>query len=458
MEFPLSKFEKWFEQHEKSIQSDFFQFLSFRSISTDPDSHPECLKAASFLVSRLQGIGLEAELLKSPGLPVVFAQSAKENERSILFYHHYDVQPEDPIELWEWDPFTPRFQDGKVFARGASDNKGQCFITLTVLEALKELLGSSPLNIKLFIEGEEESEGIGTAAVIAERGDLLKSDALCVVDFDLPGAAIPGITMGYRGIVALDIECTNSATDLHSGMHGGVALNPIRILTESLASFFDERGKVAVPHFYDGVEDLTEEEKQAFDFCFDEAQYRKEFGVGALYKEEGYSVQESGCIRPTLEVNGIWGGYTGTGFKTVIPSSAYAKVSCRLVGKQDPVAIQKHLRDFLEKSMPEGASLKLTFHAGAHPFRSSLDSPLTTIITNSMEEVFKQPCRYTLCGGSVPIIHDLAKAVGGDVALFGFALATDNIHAPNEHFKWDCFKKGFLVISKILWDLSYART
>ena len=457
MEFPFFQFEEWFDKHEKKVQEDFFQFLRFRSISTDSSSHPECLKAASFLVSRLKGLGMEAELLKSPGLPVVFAQSAKEKEHSILFYHHYDVQPADPLALWEGDPFEPRLQDGKVFARGASDNKGQCFITLTALEALKEFLKEDTLNIKLFIEGEEESSGIGTADVIEKRGDLLKSDALCVVDFDLPESTIPGITMGYRGIVALDIECTNSEIDLHSGMHGGMALNPIRILTESLASLFDETGKVTVPHFYDGVEELTKEEQGIFDFSFDEDKYRKEFGVGALYHEEGYSVRESGSVRPTLEINGIWGGYTEEGFKTVIPSSAYAKVSCRLVGKQDPQSIEKHLRAFLEKSMPDGASLKLSFHPGAFPFRASLDSPLTKIIANSLEGVFKQSCRYTLCGGSVPIIHDLAKAVEGDVALFGFALATDNIHAPNEHFRWDCFKRGFLVISKILWDLSYAR-
>ena len=459
MEFPISEFVAWFESNEEKIQEDFFRFLRFRSISTEAVSKEECLKTADFLSSFLSKIGMKVDLLKSSGLPVVFAESqnTKENTPSVLLYHHYDVQPIDPIELWQTDPFDPKIRDGKVFARGASDNKGQCFITLTALSAFHALIKELPLHIKLFIEGEEEAGGIGTSEVIKGRKDLFKADSLCVIDFDLPAEDTPGIVGGYRGLVAVEIECLNASGDLHSGTHGGVVLNPIRILSQALSKLWDEKGRVTIPHFYDDVEPMTTEERSKIDFSFNEEAYRKEFGVGALSKEEGFGMQESRWIRPTVEINGMWGGYTGLGFKTVLPAAAYAKLSCRLVSNQDPEEIEKHLKKFLEDNTPKGAEMKVKWHHGAKAYKTSLTSPLTEAVTKSMEAVFKKPCSNSLCGGSIPIIRELAEAVGGDVALFGFALATDNIHAPNEHFRWSCFKKGFLTVARVLWELSQEK-
>lgn len=459
MDFPLSEFTAWFESNEEKILADFFQFLRFRSISTDTACKEECLKAADFLFSFFKKIGMKVDLLESAGLPVVFAESQNTNKEipSVLIYHHYDVQPVDPIDLWQSDPFNPRLIDGKVFARGASDNKGQCFITLTVLSAFSVLAKELPLHIKVFIEGEEESGGVGTGQVIKERKDLLKADSLCVIDFDLPSPGTPGIVGGYRGLAAVEIECSNAKGDLHSGTHGGVALNPLRILSQALTKLWDEKGSVAIPHFYDDVEPLSEKEKAQIDFSFDEEKYKEEFGIGALAKEEGFNAQESRWIRPTVEINGMWGGYTGPGFKTVIPAVAHAKLSCRLVSLQDPQKIEKYLQEFLKKNTPKGAEIKVKWHHGAKGYKTSMASPLTQAVTKSMETVFKTACRNTLCGGSIPIVRELAEAVGGDVALFGFALATDNIHAPNEHFRWDCFKKGFLTVASILWELSQKK-
>ncbi len=454
MEFPKGKFLNWFEENEESILRDFFHFLGFSSISADSIYKEECLKTANWLAFRLEQLGFNSQLLLSPGLPVVFAKTGKEGSPSVLLYHHYDVQPVDPIELWASNPFQPKLENGKVFARGASDNKGQCFISLTVLKALQHITLPKDLQIKLFIEGEEESGGAGTEVVIQNHQDLLKADSLCVIDFDLPDQDTPAISMGYRGIVAFHVDCINAQTDLHSGIHGGIALNPNRILVELLSKLWDENGFITIPHFYDGVGTLSVEEKEKFDLSFDEELYRKEFGVGAFSKELGVGPKEACWLRPTLEINGIWGGYTGEGFKTVIPGSAHAKLSCRLIGDQDPHIIAQNLTKFLRAHTPVGAEIQVSCHHGAKAFRSSFNAPLTKVVTSSLEEVFGKKCQYSLCGGSVPIVSQLAEAVGGDVALFGFALATDNVHAPNEHFRWSCFKKGFLSLAKILWELS----
>ncbi|MBS0626865.1 MAG: dipeptidase [Verrucomicrobia bacterium] len=455
MTFPLAQYIDWFEENEEKIKQDFFHFLRFSSISTDPLHHKECLKTADWLISYLHDVGMKAELLESPGLPVVFADSGeKKGCPSVLLYHHYDVQPVDPVSLWESDPFSPRFDGERVFARGASDNKGQCFLTLTALKAMSQLIKDLPLQIKLFIEGEEESGGAGTYAVLKDKKHLLKADYLCVVDFDLTAPDSPSISMGYRGLAAFEIECCNAKTDMHSGSHGGIALNPIHILTNTIAKLWDDTGKITIPHFYEGIEPLSLEEKEKIDLSFDEEKYKKEFGVGAFCQEKGVTLKEANWLRPTLEVNGLWGGYTGAGFKTVIPAKAYAKISCRLVPGQDPEKIEKHLTKFFLDHTPKGAEIRIKWHHGAKAYRSNFSSPLVGAVVKSMEDVFQKPCHYTLSGGSIPIVKDLAEATGGEVALIGFALETDNIHAPNEHFRWECFKKGFLTMARLLWELA----
>jgi acetylornithine deacetylase/succinyl-diaminopimelate desuccinylase-like protein len=460
MELSISSLKEWFQKNETTVQNDFFQFLRYQSISTDAAYKNECRKTAQWLSSYLDGIDFNAELLESSGHPVVFAEKHKDPSfPTVLIYHHYDVQPVDPIDLWDTDPFNPTLKEGKVFARGASDNKGQCFYSITALKALKELLKDLPVNIKLFIEGEEESGGGGTQEVLKNYQDKLKADHLCVIDFGIPGKNVPAISIGYRGILTLNLECKNASTDLHSGMHGGIALNPNRILTQFIAKLWDEKGKVTIPHFYDSITQISAEEKALVDFSFNEDEYRKDFGVGALCSEEGVSSpKEANGLFPTLEINGMWGGYTGEGFKTVIPAKAFAKISCRLVPDQDPNEIIKNLEQFMLQNTPKGAELKITWSHGAKAYRTAGNTRLVKAVRKSIEEVFeKEPCLSTLCGGAVPIVRDLMDASGAEPAMFGFALDTDDIHAPNEHFEWDCFKKGFMTVALVLWKISQEK-
>jgi acetylornithine deacetylase/succinyl-diaminopimelate desuccinylase-like protein len=451
---PLSieELKKWFNDHYDETLRDFFTFLSFPSISTDPNHEQDSRRTAAWLCEYMNKIGLETSLWETPGLPVVFGKHLKAGKErpTLLIYHHYDVQPVDPLDLWKSDPFKPMVKDNKVYARGAADNKGQCFYSLTALKAFFELAKEVNFNIKVFIEGEEESGGRGTAAILQQKEAELKADYLLVVDFDIPNLHTPGITLGMRGLVGMNIECSNSSIDLHSGVHGGIALNPNRVLVSLLAGMWDEKGRVAIPHFYDDVLPLSKEDLSRVDMSFDLEQYKQNFGVNAFCPEEGFSIKESNSIRPTLEINGVWGGYTGAGFKTVIPAKAYAKISCRLAPNQDPEKIAKGIDAYLQQEVPKGIEIKAQVHHGAPAYRSAFDSSIVKLASLAYEEIFGKPCKYLLCGATVPIVVDLVRTSKAEVAMIGVGLADDDIHAPNEHFGLDRFELGFLTIGRIL--------
>lgn len=452
----LSDFQQWYNSHEKEIFSDYFTFLRFPSISTDPEYKPEILKTASWLESYLKKLGMEVEIWETPGNPVIYAthlQAGVEGP-TVLIYQHYDIQPVDPLEKWHSNPFEPEIRDGKVYARGASDNKGQCFYSVTALKAFLELCKTARLNIKLFIEGEEECGSVGSTAILAQKKEALQADHLLIVDMGLANLESPVMTLGLRGIAALEVICQNSAVDLHSGMLGGIALNPNRLLIQILATLWDADGKVAVPGFYDEVTTPTSEELQLFDQTLDPEVFRKTFGVQAFQGEGGYSLWESNTIRPTLEINGIGGGYTGAGFKTVIPSCARAKISCRLAPEQNPEKISERIASYLQKQAPEGVTLQVEWNHGGKPVRSSPTSRIATVAAQALEEIFGKACQRVLCGASVPIVADLREASGADVVMIGVSLPEDDIHAPNEHFKLEQFEKGFLMITRILSILS----
>ncbi len=444
--------KKWYRDHYDQTMKDFFTFLSFPSISTDPNYEQDSRRTAEWLRDFMNTIGLETTLWETPGLPVVFGKHLKAgpDRPTVLIYHHYDVQPVDPLDLWKSDPFKPVIKNNRVYARGAVDNKGQCFYSLTALKAFLELADQFDFNIKVFIEGEEESGGRGTAAILKQKEAELQADHLLVVDFDIPNATTPGITLGMRGLVALNVECTNSAIDLHSGVHGGIALNPNRALAALLAGMWDKSGKIAIPHLYDDVKILSHEHLSRVDMTFDREQYQDSFGVQAFCMENGYSVKESNWLRPSLEINGMSGGYTGAGFKTVIPAKAQAKISCRLVPDQDPERIGKLIADYLKGNVPQGIDVKVDLHHGAPSYRSNFDSFIVKTAALAYEEIFGKPCKYLFCGASVPIVVDLARASNAEVAMIGVGLADDDIHAPNEHFGLDRFELGFLTIGRIL--------
>jgi acetylornithine deacetylase/succinyl-diaminopimelate desuccinylase-like protein len=452
----VENLKKWFKDHYDETLKDFFTFLSFPSISTDPNYEQHSRKTAEWVRDYMEKIGLDATLWETPGLPVVFGTHCKagKDRPTLLIYQHYDVQPVDPIDLWKSDPFKPVIRNNQVYARGAVDNKGQCFYSLTALKAFIELAKKIDINIKVFIEGEEESGGRGTAAILKQKEAELKADHLIVNDFDIPGAGIPGITVGMRGLVSMNVECSNSSIDLHSGVHGGIALNPNRALATLLGSLWDKNGKVLIPHFYDDVAPIAKDQLSRVDMTFDKEQYTKSFGVHAFSAEEGMSLKESNWLRPTLEINGMWGGYTGIGFKTVIPAKAFAKISCRLVPNQDPEKIGKAISDHFKASVPKGIEIKVDMHHGAPAYRSSFDSSIVKTSVLAYEEIFGKPCKYIFCGASVPIVVDLARASSAQVAMIGVGLPDDDIHAPNEHFGLDRFELGFLTIGRILSRLS----
>jgi len=441
----LSKLQQWFSSHREEIHSELFTFLRFPSISTDPEYTKFVSECAGWLLDWIRKLGMEGELITTPVHPVIYAEHMKAGPKAptLLIYGHYDVQPVDPIEEWESDPFQPTVKDGKVFARGALDNKGQIFYALNAVKALLELDKDLGVNLKLCIEGEEESASKGLESVLPTIGEKWKADYLLVPDFDIAAPNQPAITLGIRGIMAMEFTLTGSNIDMHSGQHGGIAYNPNRAIVELLAKLWDEKGEVQVPGFYDDVKELSDEEKKVLDLRFDKAEYTKEFGVNAFGGEEGVPPLENNWLRPTMEINGIEGGYTKEGFKTVIPATAKAKLSCRLVPDQDPEKIYKQVEDFLKKNVPKGMSIKTQSHGGGYAVRGDVNSMLAKAASKAYSEIFNVPCSNVISGGSVPIISELVKASSSEVVFMGYGLSTDNMHAPNEHFGLDRFEKGF---------------
>jgi len=451
----LSELKKWYSRHAAQIQDDYFTFLKFPSVSTDPSYKKHIHAAASWVENYLKNIGFKTELWKTSFHPVVFASHQVDPSRpTVLIYHHYDVQPVDPIDKWKSPPFEPTIRDGKVYARGASDNKGQCFYTLTALKALFELCQKVNLNIKVFVEGEEECGSRGALEALKAHRKDLQADHILIVDGGIPAAGRPAITLGLRGIVALEVTCRNSSIDLHSGIHGGIVLNPNRALVEMLSKLWDKKGRIAIPGFYKDVAEPTAKELKAIEKIVDEKYLRKQFGVKAFRGEGGYSLWESNAIRPTLEINGISGGYTGAGFKTVIPSMATAKISCRIVPRQDPEKVARSIANYLKKIAPKGLEIEATWDHGGKPFRSSPDTEIAHVCSDAYAEVFGKPCGKIFCGASVPLVADLAKASNGEAVVIGVSLDSDDFHAPNEHFGLDQLQQGFLTISRILGRLA----
>lgn len=444
--------EKAFEEDKKRIHEDYFTFLRFKSVSTEPEFKQGILDCSDWVQTFLSSIDFEVEVWQEEGHPIIFASynGAGADKPTLLIYNHYDVQPVDPIDEWDSPPFEPTLRDGEVFARGAQDNKGQCLYTLAALRALYEEEGKYPINIKVCIEGEEEAGSASLLKLCSVKKEKLQADFLAIVDLGLKKPDAPSVSLGVRGLVALDLEVWGSHTDLHSGAHGGIVYNPIHALNELLAKFRDENGKVQVPGFYDDVIEFSDKERELICFDFDQNVYENHFGQ-ATGGEKALSALERNWLRPTLEINGVCGGYTGDGFKTVIPSKAFAKISCRLVPGQNPEKIGKQVAQFLLENAPEGVTVKPHIHEGGGPaLHASPQSAGVRAAAQAYEEVFGKPCAFTLEGGSIPVTPALAESSGAEVIFMGLGLDTDQIHAPNEHFGLDRLKKGFLSIIRFL--------
>lgn len=446
----------YFRTHQEEILNDFKKFLSFKSISADKSLKDELLATADWLKNYLENIGFECELWPTKTYPTLFAHySKKKDKKTILIYNHYDVQPVDPLSKWDSDPFDAQIKDGLIFARGAQDNKGQCFYVITALKAYLKTFGELPVNVKLCIEGDEEIGSEGLKEVAPFKQDELKADDLWVVDLGILNEDKPAITLGTRGLTALEVTLNTTDHDLHSGEHGGIVLNPIVELCHLLAKLHDEESnRVMVPQFYDHIEELSDEELKALDLHLDEKEYEKNFGAKPIGGEIQYQPLERAWLRPTLEINGIKGGYIGEGVKTVIPQSASAKITCRLVKGQNPYYIQAYISEFLQKEVKKGVKLHIQIlNPGSFAMRTKPQSNSAKVVANSFSEIFGKKCSFIMAGGTIGIVEILSQSAQAEVLFFGLGLPTDNIHAPNEHFSIERLEKGAAIIATAL-DMS----
>lgn len=433
----------------QDIVRDYLELLRFASISADPQYTQGINNCCNWIASHLRASQFHVDIWQTEGNPIIFGQNlqAGPSKPTVLLYGHYDVQPVDPLAEWTTPPFEPRIEQGRVYARGAQDNKGQL---IYVLSALRSFSGTLPVNVKICIEGEEEIGSQSLQKLLPQVADKLKANTLLVVDSGIPNMHTPSITLGVRGIVTLSLHVRGSYTDLHSGLFGGIAYNPNHALIELLAKLRGADGRVQVPGFYDAVDELTAEERSVLSLDWDETESRTEFGVDPTGGERSYPPGESGTVRPTLEINGMSGGYSGPGFKTVIPAVAQAKISCRLVPNQDPDTIAKALIEFLRKNTPPGVELQIEDGHGGRAVRSTPNSPVVQALATAFTSAFGKPCQFILMGGSIPISAELAKAAQAQPLFCGLGLPDDNIHAPNEHFDLKRIEMGCQVISEFL--------
>lgn len=428
--------------------------LRIPSISTDPAYKDDCQTAADWLVADLKSIGIEAEKRPTPGHPMVVGHVDGPGPH-ILFYGHYDVQPADPLELWDRDPFDPALEtaDGHkvIRGRGASDDKGQLMTFVEACRAWKSVHGTLPCKITFFFEGEEESGSPSLIPFMKEHAEELKSDIALICDTGLYGDETPTIVTMLRGLLGEDFTITGPDRDLHSGMYGGIAMNPIRVLTRILADLHDDQGRITLPGFYDGVAELPEDVLAQWQgLNFDHEAFLGDVGLKQPAGEQDRMPIEMIWSRPTCDVNGIWGGYTGAGFKTVLPSQASAKVSFRLVGKQDPDAIRKAFRAYVESRLPEGFSIEYRTEKGSPASQMSIDNPMFERARIALSDEWPRPAAYVGCGGSIPIAGYFKDILGTDAMLIGFGKDDDQIHSPNEKYDLSSFHRGMRSWARIL--------
>ncbi|MEM1137230.1 MAG: dipeptidase [Bacteroidota bacterium] len=440
--------QQYITTNKERFLAELFTFLRIPSVSTDPKYKEDVLEAAAFLKAKLLEAGAEnVEVCTTAGYPIVYADKIIDPKLpTVLVYGHYDVQPADPLELWKSPPFEPEIRDGKIYARGACDDKGQTYMHVKAFEAMMQA-DNLPCNIKFMLEGEEESGSDNLEIFVKNNKEKIAADVILISDTGIIANDVPAITVGLRGMSYVEVEVTGPNRDLHSGLYGGAVPNPINILTKMIASLTNEKGKVSVPGFYDKVSELSEAErtelaKAPFDLNF----FKNEIGLKNIEGEAGYSTPERISIRPTLDVNGIWGGYIDEGAKTVIPSKASAKISMRLVPFQEPEEITKLFTEHFKAIAPSSVNVNVTAHHGGNPAVIPTDSIAYQAASKAMEKTFGKTPVPIRGGGSIPIVAMFKEELGLDSILMGFGLDSDAIHSPNEHYGVFNFMKGIETI------------
>jgi len=432
----MSEIDKYLDAEASRFEEELCSFLRIPSVSADPTHQEDMLKAAEWVADQFRGMDFAAEIIPTEGHPLVYAESPKiEDAPTVLVYGHYDVQPPEPLELWTTPPFEPTVRDGNLYARGATDDKGQVLTHVKSAEAWIKVEGRLPINLKYLIEGEEEVGSENIETFIAENTEKLACDCIVVSDSAQLAPGMPAITYGLRGIAYYEAVLTGPNRDLHSGSFGGTLANPANALAGMMAKLLDENGRVQIPGFYDDVVPLTDRERQQFAALpFDEKEYLEQVGVDTAVGEEGFTTLERRWARPTCDICGMWSGYQGEGAKTVLPSVAGAKFSFRLVPNQDPEKITAALRKSLDEWCPTGIKMEFIDHHGAPGVLVPLDSPYIEAAAAAIEHAFGRRPFFTREGGSIPIVATLHNALGADTLLLGWGQDDDNTHSPDEKF------------------------
>lgn len=450
----MDKVLAFIDEQGKRFEQELFELLRIPSISTDTSKTADVKKAADFLLAQLQGMNLEnVKLYPTKRHPIVFGEYTKagKDKPTVLIYGHYDVQPPDPLDLWESEPFNPTVKNGKVYARGSADDKGQAYIHVKSVESLIKTTGKLPVNIKFILEGEEEIGSPNLVPFLKEHKEMLKCDMVLISDTSMFAKNVPSITYGLRGLAYMEIEVVGPKRDLHSGIYGGGVQNPLNVLCEIIAKLKDEHGKIQIPGFYDKVRELTAEERKAYELLpFNEEEYKRDLEINDVFGEQGFSTLERVSARPTLDVNGIWGGYQGEGAKTVLPSKGGAKVSMRLVPDQDPNEIADLFIKHINSLAPKGVRVLPKSHHGGHPAITDLDFYGMKAAAKAFADIYGKEPLFTREGGSIPIVADFKTILGVNSILMGFGLNSDAIHSPNEHFSLEDFHRGIKTSARFL--------
>ncbi|MCY7292460.1 MAG: dipeptidase [Ferruginibacter sp.] len=444
----MNAWKEYQEQNKDRFLNELLDLLRIPSVSAKGEHKADMIKCAETVKARLEEAGADKVIIyQTEGHPIVYGEKIIDPAKpTVLVYGHYDVQPAEPLELWKSPAFEPTIIDGKIFARGSCDDKGQFYMHVKALETLVKT-NTLENNIKFCIEGEEEIGSPNLGKFVAANTELLKADCVLISDTAMLSLDTPSMDVGVRGLSYIEVEVTGPNRDLHSGVYGGAVANPITILAQMIASMHDENNHITIPGFYDDVVVSTDEERALMAKApFNETAYKEELGVKELWGEKGYTTNERTGIRPTIEVNGIWGGYTGEGAKTVLPSKAFAKISARLVPNQTSDKITEILINYLQKIAPANVSVKASLHHGGEPYMTPIDSKGYMAAAKAIETTFgKQPIPVR-GGGSIPICALFEKELGIKIVFMGFGLDSDNLHSPNEKFNIENYYKGIETI------------
>ncbi|HYW97103.1 MAG TPA: dipeptidase [Bacteroidales bacterium] len=436
------------EKNKERFLEELFGLIRIPSVSANEKNKPDMARATEYIKKSLFDAGADhAEVISTDGHPVVYGEKIIDSSLpTILIYGHYDVQPAEPLELWKSKPFEPEIRDGKIYARGADDDKGQFFMHVKAFELMNKT-STLPCNVKFMIEGEEEIGSPSLKTFCQAHREKLSSDIILISDTTMIASDTPSITVGLRGLSYFEVEVTGPNRDLHSGLYGGAVANPVNVLSKMIASLTDENNHITIEGFYDDVLELSDQERAEMARApFDAEQYKKDIGVDELVGEKGYTTLERTGIRPTLDVCGIWGGYTGEGAKTVLPSKAYAKISMRLVPHQKSTEIDKLFEKHFKAIAPAGVSVKVTRLHGGEGYVAPTDTPAYLAASKAIEQTFGKKPIPTRSGGSIPIVSDFEEVLGVKSILMGFGLESDAIHSPNENYPLSHFYKGIETI------------